>query len=270
MISNNIKVTFYHHHHHHHHHNHHHHHHYHQYKGVDLHQLIPHASNDCVDLLIKLLKYDAADRITAREATKHSYFKDVREAEQRSNLSKTDGSDVASINSNSIIQGGNNANGLVSKSEKNNQMPPMKSQQQYQQYQQLQNSINKPMNITFPQPANNTSSNIIVDVKKPYGVNNTIAGGSSLPPIGQQQQQQQQQQQKYMMQQQQQIQQQAALQQQAQQRIMQITNQQKRKKKYRLNNYGNKIGQQQQHPNMMSQIKPNMMQIGGDPYILKK
>ena len=233
------------------------------------------------------MKYDASDRITAREATKHNYFKDVRETEQR-NLSKTtdSNSDVVSINSN-VIQGSNNANGLVSKSEKNNQMPPMKSQQQYQQYQQLQNSINKPMNTTFPQPGhssnnssiNNNSSSIGINQqvkmmeasKNPYGVN-TIAGGSSLPPISilNGQQHQQQQQQKYMMQQQQQFQQQAALQQQAQQRIMQITNQQKRKKKYRLNNYGNKIGQQQQQPNMMSQIKPNMMQIGGDPYILKK
>jgi renal tumor antigen len=236
-----------------------------QYKGVDLHQLIPHASNDCVDLLNKLLKYDAAERITAREATKHNYFKDVREAEQRS-LSKTDGSDSTSVSS-SVIQGSNNANGLVSKSEKN-QMPPMKSQQQYQQYQQLQNSINKPMNTTFPQPGVNQQVKLMEASKNQYGVNNAAGGSTMLPAIGilsGQQLQQQQQQQKYMMQQQQQIQQQAQLQQQAQQRIMQITNQQKRKKKYRLNNYGNKIGQQ---PNMMSQIKP--MQIGGDPYNLKK
>jgi serine/threonine protein kinase len=31
-------------------------------------QLIPHASADAIDLLVKLLKYDAAERITAREA----------------------------------------------------------------------------------------------------------------------------------------------------------------------------------------------------------
>jgi recombinational DNA repair ATPase RecF len=144
----------------------------------------------------------------------------------------------------------------------------MKSQQQYQQYQQLQNSINKPMNTTFPQPGVNQQVKLMEASKNQYGVNNAAGGSTMLPAIGilsGQQLQQQQQQQKYMMQQQQQIQQQAQLQQQAQQRIMQITNQQKRKKKYRLNNYGNKIGQQ---PNMMSQIKP--MQIGGDPYNLKK
>lgn len=52
-------------------------------KGIGLAQLIPHALPDCVDLLVKMLKYDASERITAREAIRHPYFKDVREAEQR-------------------------------------------------------------------------------------------------------------------------------------------------------------------------------------------
>lgn len=52
-------------------------------KGIGLAQLIPHALPDCVDLLIKLLKYDASERITAREAMRHPYFKEVREAEQK-------------------------------------------------------------------------------------------------------------------------------------------------------------------------------------------
>jgi renal tumor antigen len=44
-------------------------------------QLIPHASADAIDLLVKLLKYDAAERITAREAMRHAYFRDIRENE---------------------------------------------------------------------------------------------------------------------------------------------------------------------------------------------
>merc|ERR1711924_576034 len=52
-------------------------------KGVGIPPLIPHAPPDAVDLIIKLLKYDCHERITAREAMRHPYFKDVRESENR-------------------------------------------------------------------------------------------------------------------------------------------------------------------------------------------
>jgi serine/threonine protein kinase len=52
-------------------------------KGVGVPQLVPHAGADSIDLMVKLLKYDASERITAREAMRHPYFKDVREAEAK-------------------------------------------------------------------------------------------------------------------------------------------------------------------------------------------
>ena len=52
-------------------------------KGVGIPQLVPHASADSIDLMVKLLKYDASERITAREAMRHPYFKDVREADAK-------------------------------------------------------------------------------------------------------------------------------------------------------------------------------------------
>jgi renal tumor antigen len=52
-------------------------------RGVGIPQLVPHASADAIDLMVKLLKYDASERITAREAMRHPYFKDVREAEAK-------------------------------------------------------------------------------------------------------------------------------------------------------------------------------------------
>lgn len=52
-------------------------------KGVGIPGLVPHASADAIDLIVKLLKYDASERITAREAMRHPYFKDVREAEAK-------------------------------------------------------------------------------------------------------------------------------------------------------------------------------------------
>jgi serine/threonine protein kinase len=52
-------------------------------KGMGIPQLIPHAAPEAVDLIIKMLKYDAADRISAREAMRHPYFKECREADSR-------------------------------------------------------------------------------------------------------------------------------------------------------------------------------------------
>lgn len=52
-------------------------------KGIGIPQLITHAPADCIDLIEKMLKYDASERITSREAMRHPYFKDVREAEAK-------------------------------------------------------------------------------------------------------------------------------------------------------------------------------------------
>jgi serine/threonine protein kinase len=52
-------------------------------KGIGIPQLIPHASADSIDLMVKLLKYDASERIAAREAMRHPYFRDIREAEMK-------------------------------------------------------------------------------------------------------------------------------------------------------------------------------------------
>jgi len=50
-------------------------------KGIGIPQLVPHASPEAIDLMVKLLKYDASERITAREAMRHPYFKDIRDNE---------------------------------------------------------------------------------------------------------------------------------------------------------------------------------------------
>lgn len=54
-------------------------------RGVGIHQLINHASPDTIDLIDKLLKYDASERITAREALRHPFFKELRELEAKRN-----------------------------------------------------------------------------------------------------------------------------------------------------------------------------------------
>jgi renal tumor antigen len=52
-------------------------------KGIGIANLIPHASPDCIDLIVKMLRYDASERITSREAVRHPYFREVREAEAK-------------------------------------------------------------------------------------------------------------------------------------------------------------------------------------------
>lgn len=51
--------------------------------GSGIEKLIPHVSNECVDLISKLLAYDPDDRLSARQALRHPYFRDIREAEKR-------------------------------------------------------------------------------------------------------------------------------------------------------------------------------------------
>ncbi len=42
-----------------------------QRKGIGFEKLLPNGSRDLIDLLQKMLAYDPADRITAKEALKH-------------------------------------------------------------------------------------------------------------------------------------------------------------------------------------------------------
>lgn len=51
-------------------------------------KLLPHISADCVEMIAKLLAYDPDDRMSARQAAKHAYFRDIREAEKRAALEK--------------------------------------------------------------------------------------------------------------------------------------------------------------------------------------
>ena len=46
-------------------------------------KLIPHCTPDCVDVIVKLLAYDPDDRLSARQAVKHTYFKDLRASEKK-------------------------------------------------------------------------------------------------------------------------------------------------------------------------------------------
>ncbi|CAN5973985.1 unnamed protein product [Sphagnum jensenii] len=50
--------------------------------GTGIARLIPHASIMCVELLNKLLAYNPDDRLSAKQALRHVYFKDLRDKEK--------------------------------------------------------------------------------------------------------------------------------------------------------------------------------------------
>ena len=49
-----------------------------QKEGSGIDPLIPHASENCRDLIKKLLIYEEENRLTAREALSHSFFKEIK------------------------------------------------------------------------------------------------------------------------------------------------------------------------------------------------
>jgi renal tumor antigen len=48
-------------------------------EGTGIIKLIPHASPECQDLIQKLLVYNPDNRITASQALKHPWYKELRE-----------------------------------------------------------------------------------------------------------------------------------------------------------------------------------------------
>ena len=52
-----------------------------QVEGTGINKLIPHASTEVQDLIVKLLIYNPDNRITASQALKHSWFREIKEHE---------------------------------------------------------------------------------------------------------------------------------------------------------------------------------------------
>lgn len=77
-----------------------------QQTGIGITQLIPHATADCVELMIKMLEYDGADRMSAREGLQHGYFREIRELEARRQAQQPNGT---SSNDLAGVTGGSNA-----------------------------------------------------------------------------------------------------------------------------------------------------------------
>ena len=47
-------------------------------KGSGIEKMLPHCSQDCVDLIYQMCAYDPDERITAKQGLRHPYFKELR------------------------------------------------------------------------------------------------------------------------------------------------------------------------------------------------
>lgn len=51
-------------------------------EGTGIGKLIPNVSQDCREIITKMLIYNADHRMSAGQALKHPYFKELREADK--------------------------------------------------------------------------------------------------------------------------------------------------------------------------------------------
>lgn len=83
---------------------------------------LPHASPEAMDLMEKLLKYDGSERITAREAMRHPYLKEMRELDAKraeaTAATTTATGPVTSKTGPQNIGGNSNENGTVVSTQK--------------------------------------------------------------------------------------------------------------------------------------------------------
>ena len=52
--------------------------------------------SDCIELITKLLAYNPEDRLSARQALRHPYFREIRESEKRHQSSASHGGSLSS------------------------------------------------------------------------------------------------------------------------------------------------------------------------------
>eukprot|EP00948_MAST-09A_sp_MAST-9A-sp1_P001140 g1140.t1 len=58
-------------------------------EGTGIRKLIPYVSDDCIDIIEKLLAYDPEERLSARHALKHPYFKEIIQSHKNKEDSKS-------------------------------------------------------------------------------------------------------------------------------------------------------------------------------------
>lgn len=78
-------------------------------EGTGIPKLIPHVPSECVDLICKLLAYNPDERLSARQALRHPYFRDLREAEKRQKAMLTPDSTTMSTRESETLPSGHSS-----------------------------------------------------------------------------------------------------------------------------------------------------------------
>jgi len=139
-------------------------------KGIGIAQLIPHAQPDAIDLMTKLLKYDASERITARETLRHPYFRDIREAESKKQNTVPSDATVATNRTGQIQQQQQQQQKQISQ-----QVPPQPGQQK------------KPIEIVGNQKVNQNIAKALPNIQD---LTTSFEGGGNIQQLKNMQQQQ--------------------------------------------------------------------------------
>jgi renal tumor antigen len=71
--------------------------------GSGISPLMKHASSGCVDLVAQLCTYDPDERLSAKQALKHPYFKDLRDAERRAKQATRSPSIASNVNESRLL-----------------------------------------------------------------------------------------------------------------------------------------------------------------------
>lgn len=94
--------------------------------GTGLVKLIPHASPEALELMQKLLAYNPEERMSAKQALRHPYFKEIREldrrlrakAKQQETSGRTSGDGIESVAPTTALSDTDSLGGTIPKDEK--------------------------------------------------------------------------------------------------------------------------------------------------------
>lgn len=146
-------------------------------EGTGIDRLIPNAPAECIDIIKKLLAYNPDDRMSARQALRHSYFRELREGEKRLKHGSPMYNNIKPPTNN------NNASDHPDEAAKKQSDPTDIKKSQLPQIKQHQhaNSITNITNITNIS-TNITTNNIIVHPLPPTHTHSTNAHSTNAHP----------------------------------------------------------------------------------------
>jgi len=150
-------------------------------------KLIPHCTADCIDIIVKLLAYDPDDRLSARQAVKHPYFKELRASELKEKQAEgADGADAMAPAAGSAMPQAGSSNKSAKGSEGSSSMLPSIDSKSNKGARSNKGKSNELDSYNEPQPPSDVGAPS-AQPAPPYVHASEYGGdeaGGTLPPIG--------------------------------------------------------------------------------------